>query len=172
MQVSNTITVANTDVPSPISVSAGGQYSINGGPFTSVAGVVSPGAQVTVQLTAASGYSTSDSVVLTIGSVSSTFTVTTGAQPVLQGSFAPVTGAAPSAIQTSNAITVTGTTIPVPISVTGGSTYSINGGPFTLASGTVQPGDHVVVQTTAASTYNTTSSAIVNIGGVSLHYCR
>ena len=49
VQVSNSITVANTNVPSPISVSAGGQYSINGGPFTSVAGVVSPGAQVTVR---------------------------------------------------------------------------------------------------------------------------
>jgi len=170
VQVSNSIIVANTDVPSPISVSAGGQYSINGGPFTSVAGVVSPGAQVTVQLAAASGYSTSDSAVLTIGGVSSTFTVTTGAQPVLQGSFAPVTGAAPSSIQTSNAITVTGTALPVPISVTSGSTYSINGGPFTSAPGTVQPGDQVVVQTTAPSTYNTTSSAIVNIGGVTSTY--
>lgn len=170
VQVSNSIIVSNTDVPSPISVSIGGQYSINGGPFTSVAGVVSPGAQVTVQLTAASGYSTSNSVVLTIGGVSSTFTVTTGAQPVLQGSFAPVTGVAPSSIQTSNAITVTGTTIPVPISVTNGSTYSINGGPFTSAPGTVQPGDQVIVQTTAPSTYNTTSSAIVNIGGVASTY--
>jgi hypothetical protein len=170
VQVSNSIIVANTDVPSPISVSAGGQYSINGGAFTSVAGVVSPGAQVTVQLAAASGYSTSNSAVLTIGGVSSTFMVTTGAQPVLQGSFAPVTGAAPSSIQTSNAIVVTGTTIPVPISVTSGSAYSIDGGPFTSAPGTVQPGDQVVVQTTAASTYNTTSSAIVNVGGIASTY--
>ena len=164
VQVSNSISVANTDVPSPISVSAGAQYSINGGAFTSVAGVVSPGAQVQVQLTAASGYGTSDSAVLTIGGVSSTFTVTTGAQPVLQGSFTAVTGAAPSSIQTSNAITVTGT-IPVAISVTGG-TYSINGGAFTSTPGTVQPGDQVVLQMSAASTYNTSSSAIVNIGGV------
>jgi Abnormal spindle-like microcephaly-assoc'd, ASPM-SPD-2-Hydin len=166
VQVSNAVTVTNTNVPSPISVSAGGQYSINGGPFTSVAGVVSPGAQVTVQLAAASGYGTSDSAVLTIGGVSSTFTVTTGAQPVLQGSFTPVTGAAPSSTQTSSVITVVGTTIPVPISVSNGSSYSINGGPFTSTAGTVQPGDQVVVQTTSASTYNTTDSAIVNIGGV------
>jgi hypothetical protein len=170
VQVSNSILVANTDVPSPISVSAGGQYSINGGPFTSVAGVVSPGAQVAVQLTAASGYSTSDSAVLIIGGVSSTFTVTTGAQPVLQGSFTPVSGAAPSSSQTSSAITVTGATMPVPISVTSGSTYSIDGGPFTSAAGTVQPGDQVVVQTTAPSTYNTTSSAIVTIGGITSTY--
>ena len=170
VQVSNTITVASTDVPAPISVSAGGQYSINGGAFTSVPGVVSPGAQVQVQLTAASGYSTSDSAVLTIGGVSSTFTVTTGAQPVLQGGFTPVTGAVPGSIQTSNVITVTGTTIPAPITVSSGDAYSINGGPFTSAPGTVQPGDQVTVQMIAPPTYNTTASAVVTIGGVTSTY--
>jgi hypothetical protein len=170
VQVSNSITVASTDVPAPISVSTGGQYSINGGAFTSVPGVVSPGAQVQVKLTAASGYSTSDSAVLTIGGVSSTFTVTTGAQPVLQGGFTPVTGAVPASIQTSNAITVTGTTIPAPISVSGGNEYSINGGPFTSGQGTVQPGDQVTVQMIAPSTYNTTASAVVTIGGVTSTY--
>ena len=166
VQTSNSITVANTDVPSPISVSAGGQYSINGGAFTSVAGVISPGAQVQVQLAAASGYSTSDSALLTVGGVSSTFMVTTGAQPVLQGSYTPITGAVPSSVQISNAITVAGTNIPVQISVSGGAQYSINGGPFTAAAGTVQPGDQVAVQMIAPAAYNTTSSAILNIGGV------
>jgi hypothetical protein len=170
VQVSNSITVASTDVPAPISVSTGGQYSINGGAFTSVPGVVSPGAQVQVQLTAASGYSTSDSAVLTIGGVSSTFTVTTGAQPVLQGAFTPVTGAVAGSVQTSNAITVTGTTIPAPISVSTGAEYSINGGPFTSAPGTVQPGDQVTVQMIAPPTYNTTASAVVTIGGVTSTY--
>ena len=170
VQVSNSITVASTDVPAPISVSTGGQYSINGGAFTSVPGVVSPGAQVQVQLIAASGYSTSDSAVLTIGGVSSTFTVTTGAQPVLQGGFTPVTGAVPGSIQTSNAITVTGTAIPAPISVSSGDEYSINGGPFTSAPGTIQSGDQVAVQMIAPSTYNTTASAVVTIGGITSTY--
>jgi OmpA-like transmembrane domain len=170
VQVSNSITVASTDVPAPISVSTGGQYSINGGAFTSVPGVVSPGAQVQVKLIAASGYSTSDAAVLTIGGVSSTFTVTTGAQPLLQGGFTPVTGAVPGSIQTSNAITVTGTTIPAPISVSSGDEYSINGGPFTAAPGTVQPGDQVTVQLIAPATYNTTASAVVTIGGVTSTY--
>jgi hypothetical protein len=170
VQISNPITVASTNVPAPISVSAGGQYSINGGGFTSVAGVVSPGAQVRVQLTAASGYSTSDSTALTIGGVSSTFTVTTGAQPVLQGGFTPVTDAVPGSIQTSNAITVTGTTLSAPISVSSGAEYSINGGPFTSAPGTVPPGDRITVQMIAPSTYRTTASAIVTIGGVTSTY--
>jgi hypothetical protein len=166
VQVSNSIAVTSTDVPAPISVGAGGQYSINGGAFTSVPGIVSPGAQVQVQLTAASGYSTSKSAALTIGGVSSTFTVTTGAQPVLEGAFAPVTGAIPGSIQTSNAITVTGTTLSAPITVSSGNEYSINGGPFTSTPGTVQPGDLVTAQIVAPPTLNTTASAVVTIGGV------
>jgi hypothetical protein len=166
VQVSNAITVANTNVPSPISVSSGAQYSINGGAFTSVAGVVSPGAQVQVQLMAASGFSTADSAVLTIGGVSSTFTVTTGAQPVLQGGFTPVTGVAPSSVQVSNPITVTGITAPTQVSIGGGAQYSINGAAFTSDPGVVQAGDQLTVQVTAPSTYNTTASAVLNIGGV------
>ena len=72
--------------------------------------------------------------------------------------------------QTSNAITVTGTTLSAPISVSSGAEYSINGGPFTSAPGTVQPGDRITVQMIAPSTYRTTASAIVTIGGVTSTY--
>ncbi len=166
VQVSNAITVADTNVPSPISVSSGAAYSINGGPFTQVAGVVSPGAQVRVQVTAASSFSTAVAAVLTIGGVDSTFTVTTGTRPVLQGGFTPLTGTAPSSVQISNPITVTGTAIPAPITVGSGALYSINGGPFTSAPGVVQPGDQVRLEVTTSSEYNTTDSGVVTIGGV------
>ena len=81
VQVSNPITVAGTNVPATISVSNGAKYSINGGPYTSNPGVVSPGAQVTVQVTSSSMYGTAVTAVLTIGGVSSTFVITTGPQP-------------------------------------------------------------------------------------------
>ena len=78
-QVSTPVTVTGTNVPTTISVSSGAEYSINGGPYTSTPGVVSPGAQVTVRLTSAAAYGTSKSVTLTIGGVSVPFTVTTRA---------------------------------------------------------------------------------------------
>ena len=84
VQVSNAITVTGTNVPTTISVSSGAEYSINGGAYTSTPGIVSPGALVTVRVTSASSYATPVSVVLTIGGVNATFTVTTGAQPQLQ----------------------------------------------------------------------------------------
>jgi hypothetical protein len=83
-QVSNTITVTGTNVPSTISVSSGAEYSINGGAFTSSPGIVSPGAQVTVRITASASYTGEVSATLTIGGRTATFTVTTKAQPQLQ----------------------------------------------------------------------------------------
>jgi len=165
VQVSNAITVDNTNVPSPISVSSGAEYSINGGPFTSVPGVVSPGAQVQVQVTAASNFNTAVSPVLTIGGVDSTFTVTTGAQPVVQGSFTPLTGTAPSSVQISNPVTVSGN-VAVPIAISGGAEYSIDGGPFTSAQGVVEPGDQVRVRVNAPSTYTSNASAVLTIGAI------
>ena len=104
-----------------------------------------PGDQVRVEATAPSTYGTTATAVLTIGGTPSPFAVTTGAEPVLQGSFTPVTGAANSSPHISNPITVTGITSPAIISITSGAQYSINGGPFTSAAGTVQAGDNVRV---------------------------
>ncbi len=81
VQVSNPITITGTNVPATISVSNGAKYSINGGPYTSTPGVVSPGAQVTVQMTSSSMYGTAVTAVLTIGGVNSNFVITTGPQP-------------------------------------------------------------------------------------------
>jgi hypothetical protein len=169
-QISNQITVTSVTAPASISVSSGAEYSINGGPFTSAAGTVQPGDQVAVEVTAPSTYNTTTTGVLTIGSTPANFAVTTGAEPVLQGSFTAVTSAANSSVEVSNPITVTGITSPAVISVTGGAQYNINGGAFTSAPGTVQPGDRVSVQVTAPSTYSTTATAVLNVGGITATY--
>jgi opacity protein-like surface antigen len=83
-QVSNPITVTGTTASTTISISAGAEYSINGGAYTSTPGVVAPGAQVTVRLTSSASYNTPVSAVLTIGGTSATFTVTTREPPQLQ----------------------------------------------------------------------------------------
>ena len=55
-------------------------------------------------------------------------------------SFTPVTNAALNTLYTSNSITVSGTNLPSPVSISGGGQYSVNGGAYTAASGTLQPG--------------------------------
>lgn len=73
---SNTITVAGIDAPSNMTIT-GGQYSKNGGAFASAATTVVAGDTVQVRGTSSASNSTAVNVVLTIGGVSDTFTITT-----------------------------------------------------------------------------------------------
>lgn len=80
---SNTVTITGIDTPTAISISGGsGEYSIDGGAFTSVSGLISSGSTVKVRVTTSGSYSTGVSTTLTVGSYSDTFTATTKAPPV------------------------------------------------------------------------------------------
>lgn len=81
-------------------------------------------------------------------------------------SFTAQTGVALSAAVISNPITVAGIDAPTPISIAGGA-YSVNGGAYTAATGTVDNGDTVTVQQSSAASHGATSTAILTIGGVS-----
>ena len=81
-------------------------------------------------------------------------------------SFAPVTDAVPGSVVQSAAITVQGIDAAAPVSITGGL-YSIDGGAFTSAAGTVENGQTVALRVTAASGNSATTSAALTIGGVS-----
>ena len=80
--------------------------------------------------------------------------------------FTAQTGVALSTVATSNAITVGGIDTASPISIVGG-TYSINGGAYTAAAGTVNNGDTVTVRQTSSASYSTLTTATLTIGGVS-----
>lgn len=73
---SNSINISGINSSSPISVS-GGEYSIDGGDFSAVTSTINNQQSVTVRLISSASYSTSSDVILTIGDVSETFSVTT-----------------------------------------------------------------------------------------------
>jgi len=75
---SNAITVAGIDAPAAISVSAAGQYNIDGGVFTATARTVSVGQKVTVRQTSSATPLTATTATVTIGGVAEDFIVTTG----------------------------------------------------------------------------------------------
>lgn len=75
---SNSILVTGNNVPVAISISGGsGQYSVNGGAFTSAAGLVNSGDTVIVEVLTSGSNNTATNTVLTISGVSATFTATT-----------------------------------------------------------------------------------------------
>jgi YD repeat-containing protein len=73
---SNTIPVSGVNAAPPITIT-GGEYSINGGTYTTAPGAVNNGDTVTVRLTSAATNNTTLAATLTIGGVSGTFNVTT-----------------------------------------------------------------------------------------------
>jgi hypothetical protein len=83
-----------------------------------------------------------------------------------QFTFTDQTGVALSTVIESNGITVTGINVSTAISITGGE-YSINGGAYTSASGTVENGQTVRVRQTSSALYSTTTNATLTIGGMS-----
>lgn len=166
VQTSNAVIIGGINTGAPVSVT-GGSYSINGQPFTNLAGTVNNGDSVRLQQTASSSLSTTTTASLKIGSVSGSYAVTTAAADTTPDAFgfASTVDAPLGSTQTSEAITVGGITAPTSISIVGGY-YSIGGAPFTDRVGTVGNGANVSVQVLAAYGYSETRTATLNIGGV------
>jgi hypothetical protein len=164
---SNAIAVTGINTSVPIGIT-GGTYSVNGGAFTAAPGGVGNGAMVQVRVIASAAPSTPVTATLNIGGVSGAFVVSTGVSDTTPDAFtfAPLSGVPTSSINTSAPIMVSGINAPAPISTMGG-TYSINGGPFTAAAGTVNNGAMVQLQVIASPAASTPTSATLTIGGVS-----
>jgi uncharacterized protein DUF11 len=79
--------------------------------------------------------------------------------------FEPHRQVLPGATVVSNATTIYGIRAAAPVSILGGE-YSVNGGPYTSAGGTVNNRDRVTVRTIASSTAGATKTATLTVGGV------
>jgi hypothetical protein len=161
---SNTITVSGLNDTADIAITSG-EYAIGEGAFTSTAGTVNNDDVVKIQLTSASDFSTAAVAILTIGTLDGTFTVTTLAQDITPEAFTftDMNDRPLGAITESITATVTGINAPAPISIVGGE-YAIGAGDYTSDAGTINEGDTVKVQVTAASTFSTPVVATLTIG--------
>ncbi|WP_295678671.1 alpha/beta hydrolase, partial [uncultured Nevskia sp.] len=156
-------------VPTQISITGGGSYSINGLPRTTAVGTVVNGDIVDVQMQSSTSFGTVAVTTLTVGGYSAGYSIETLAADTHPDAFAfvPVFGAAPSTRQSSNEITIAGINTSTPISVIGG-TYQIDGGPWIFGDGSIQPGSRIRVAT--VTTAAEMSEASVTIGDVSARF--
>lgn len=163
------VTITGINTAAPVSIS-GGEYSINGGAFTSAAGTIANGQTLSVRITASDQTNTATSATITVGGVSANFSVTTLADATPNNfTLAPVTDAALSAEVTSAPVTLSGIDIAVPVSITGGE-YAIDGGAFTTTAGTIANGQTLTVKLTASNQTNTSTAATVTVGSVSAEF--
>jgi|GEM_PF-2492747 len=161
---SNTVTVSGINAASAISI-LGGEYSLDGGAYTSSAATISNGQTVSVRQTSSADFSTTTTATLTIGGVNGVFSVTTLAidETPETFSFVDLAGVSIDTVVASNTITISGINTSVPISVTGGE-YSIDGAPYTNSAGVVNDGQRVSVQQTSSGSFATTTEATLTVG--------
>lgn len=157
---SNEIIVAGNNIPAPISVTAGGEYQINGGTWTSSAGTVNAGDAVKVRHTTSATAGGSVVSTLTVGDETGTFTTVTKIPDSTPDTFTfiPVINAELNTLYTSNSQTILGINVPVVISVVGGQ-YQINGGTWTSVTGTINVGDTLRLRRNS-STANSTAVTV------------
>jgi len=167
---SNAVTITGIDIPVAVSI-ANGEYSIDGGVFTSAAGTIGNNQRVQVRVTSSGQFATAVSAVLTIGGIPTNFRATTRSADTTPDAFhfAPEEGVPRDAWVSSEAVTLVGFETAVLISVENGE-YSIAGGAFTSAAGTIGPGQALTVRVRSDASYSSSSHANVTAGGVSAEF--
>lgn len=167
---SNEITISGISAAAGISIT-GGEYSIDGGAFTSAAGTVNNNQHVRVRFTSSSQFSTLSQVSLSIGGVTGAFSATTVAADTTPAAiqFAYGVDAVRNGWISSASITITDINTATPISVANGE-YAIAGGAFTSAPGTVTNGQAVVVRVRASADYSRITRATLTVGPVTADF--
>ena len=176
---SNSATVTGLIAPAPISINANQRtdasgaiaydaaYSINGGAFTADPGTIANGSTVRVRLLSSTDQGDTVTKTLTIGGLGVTFSVTTAGDAVPNVfSIAPRVDAEPGEVVISSPVTITGLGAPATIIIGSTGEYSINGGAFTSASGTIDNRDELEIRLTASNSFGAQRQALVSVGGI------
>ncbi|VUD52043.1 hypothetical protein TDB9533_01551 [Thalassocella blandensis] len=165
--MSNQISISGISVATAISVE-NGEYAINNGEYTSVAGTIKNGQSVIVRHTTSTDFLTATDSTLTIGGVTATFRSTTEAQDTTPAAFtfADQTEVALNTLIESAPITIQGFNSPTSISISGGE-YAIDDNAFTSADGLISPGQSVKVRHQSGSDFNSATETTLTIGGIS-----
>src|SRR6056300_789887 len=172
---SNTITIAGLGDGDTATVSLSGtagskQYSKNGGSYTSSSGTAQNGDTFAVRGTASGSYSSTVTVILTVGSTADTYSITTEGEPADTTpdafDFTDQSNLSLSTLTYSNNVTISGINQSVSVSATNGAQFSINGGSY-VTSGSISNGQTLRVRLTSSGSYNTVVSTTVTVGGTS-----
>lgn len=177
---SNTIVVSGLDstVPSNAAITSGiSSFSKNGG-ATGTATTIGNGDTIAIVLRAPTDYSQTNTTAITVGTYTTTYSVSTRAADttVNQFTFTNFTNVAISSAFDSNSITLSGAdnntaAAPVPLTatVTGGFLRVVRGSSivrdFNTAPATVFNGDILTLKLNSSSSYSTTTSATLRVTG-------
>jgi len=164
-----TITGISASVPVSVTGTGSPQLTTNGGVTWATTGTVAPNGSVQVRLTSAPAYETARTATLDVNGVTGTFSVTTGE---FIFAVAAKTNVQVNSLITSNPVTMPAylTASSISVSGDGSPSYSIDGGVFTSAPGTIS-GDQVLrVRLTSDTVEGGERVASVSIGAASASF--
>lgn len=170
VRTSNTVTITGIDTAVPVRIT-GGEYSVNGAPFTAAPGMINNGDTVAVRQTSSSSISTKTMATLTVSELAAAFEVTTLTEDRTPDAFTfqEQTGVPLESDRTSNAVTITGINVAVAIKVEGG-TYNVNGGAFTNVAGTVKANDVASVRQVSSPSFATKTTATLTVSELAVPF--
>ena len=164
-------TISGINAPAAVSI-AGGQYSLDGGAYTTSPGTVTAGQVLRVRHVSSSLPGGTVTSTVTVGTYSTAFrsTTTTDDRTPDAFGFATQTGVELATEIESNVITPVGYNVPVSVVAGPNSAYRINGGAWTTLSGTINPGDTLQTRHTSSSSNLTYTKTYVKVGGVTGYF--
>ena len=167
---SNPVTITGLSSTATVSLSgnSSAQLSIDGGGWYYSAQTIANGQTLRVRLTSAASYNSPQTVTVNVGTGSAVFSVTTkGDNDPAAFSFTDQTETALETLITSNTLSITGITVPAPVTVSGDGSpqISINGGAW-ATSGTISNGQTLAVRLTSANARGTLYAANVLVSDV------
>ncbi|WP_339075537.1 hypothetical protein [Teredinibacter turnerae] len=164
--LTNTVTIAGINTQAPLVVSAGAEYSIASGDFTTGNTTIANGQTLQIKTQAGAEFGDEVAITVSVGDYETSFTVVTVPQDITPEpfSFAAKTDVDLATAYTASA-TITGINDAAPISVSNGE-YAIGDGDFTSADGTIESGETVTVKVLSSTNFSTETAAVLDIGGV------
>jgi len=167
---SNTITVAGLDPGIIVVLSAtnGALTSVNGGAFSTTNKSVTNNDTVTVKMTSSGSFNTQKSTTVSIGTISTTWKITTKSAPVQipnTFTFTPVVGAPVLTYIESNEVTITGLTTTVDVTApTNGAESSVNGGAYSTAAKTISNGGKLKLRLLTSDVLGDVATTAIAVG--------
>jgi hypothetical protein len=169
-------TITGINYVAKVSISGFGSFSVNGGAFDTSPKFIRNNGVVSIRVNTTSGsledFSKTYGTTLTIGKKSSDWFVLTRDADITptEFSFASLTNREVGIAYTSNEVTISGLepNIAIPISVTSGiGSFSINGSPTFITSGTIQNGNRLFIRQISANTFDTQNTTTILVGSLS-----
>jgi hypothetical protein len=165
VQASDVVTLTGFNAAVSIGVTAGA-YRINGGSYTTAAGMAHPGDTVQVRRRASYEPDATVGVKLTVGGVGDTFHISTSAADINPEPFGfPTVYDVAQGMAVESAVVVpAGYDTSAPVSAGAGTEFRIDGGTWRTTSATIIPGQTIQVRHTSASAPMTERTTSVKIG--------